>query len=120
MRPVDNLSPRPSLSRRPGRLLAHLRLQFHGSLAGIEAGWDAPVQGDLDVPQVIPHLLDQLLQEDGDAWSRVGTHSKAKHDPVDKFRFVKLVLCFVRLAIAYSDAFCRGEMPEALGSMWPY
>lgn len=29
-------------------------------------------------------------------------------------------LCFIRLAIVYSDAFCRGGMPEALEGMWPY
>lgn len=28
--------------------------------------------------------------------------------------------CFVRLAIAYSFAFCRGEMPEAMEGIWPY
>lgn len=28
--------------------------------------------------------------------------------------------CFIRLAIAYSNAFCEGEMPEALEGIWPY
>lgn len=29
-------------------------------------------------------------------------------------------LCFIRFAILYSDAFCQGEMPQALEGMWPY
>lgn len=28
--------------------------------------------------------------------------------------------CFIRLAFAYSDACCGGEMPEALEGIWPY
>lgn len=88
--PVDNLSTRPLLLRRPNSLLAHPRLLFHGSLAGVQAGWDVPVQVDLDVLWAIPCLLDQLLQQDSDAWRRSGTHSEAKDDPVDMFRLVNL------------------------------
>lgn len=29
-------------------------------------------------------------------------------------------LCFVRLAIAYAEYFCDGEVPKALEGMWPY
>lgn len=61
------------------------------SWAGVLAGWNAPVQEDLDVLWVIPHLLDQLLQGDGYAWGRLGAHSKAEDDPVDVFRLVESI-----------------------------
>lgn len=91
--PVDRQSfPSPLTDlRRADRLLRRLHLQFHGPLAGIQAGWDAPVEKDLHVTRVIPQLLEQLLQEDGHAWIWVGTQSVAQDDPVDMFRLVELV-----------------------------
>ncbi|ROV91074.1 hypothetical protein VMCG_09611 [Cytospora schulzeri] len=35
-------------------------------------------------------------------------------------RVFKEEYCFIKIAIDVSDAYCKGEMPRALGGVWPY
>lgn len=77
--------------RRPDSLLLLLRLPSHGPLTGVQAGRNAPIEQNLDILRVVPHLLEQFFQEDGDARSWVAPEPKAKDDAVNMLCLVQLV-----------------------------
>lgn len=79
LEPIDDFS----LLRGPDSLLLLLRLPFHGPLTSVQAGWDVPIEEDLDVLRVVSHLLDQFFQEDADARSWVASETKTEDDAVN-------------------------------------
>lgn len=83
-------SPSPLILRKSASFLLLVCLPFHGPLTSVQAGWDVPIEEDLDVLRVVSHLIDQFFQEDADAWSWVAPEPKAEDDAVN-------VLCLVQL-----------------------
>lgn len=64
-------------------LLLLLRLPFHGPLTSVQAGWDAPIEQDLDILRVVSHLLEQFFKEDTNARSWVAPEPKSEDDAVN-------------------------------------